>query len=96
MDRGLLTGAVFSDLRKAYDTVHHQQLIEKLSRCGIRDGNLIWFQDYLLDRKQMVMFHAKLLIPHIITTGVPQGSVLAPLLLFFTLCERFINGIEPM
>ena len=91
MDCGLLTGAVFIDLRKAFDTVHHQQLVQKLSKYRIIDGSLKWFQVYLLDRKQMVIFQGQPSTSQIVNTGVPQGSVLGPLLFLI-----YVNDLTTM
>ena len=50
MDQGLLTGAVFIDLRKAFDTVDHDLLLEKLTmEYGVTGKELGWFRDYLTD-----------------------------------------------
>ena len=54
MDQGMLTGSVFIDLKKAFDTVDHDLLIEKLSRYGVRSSELLWFRNYLHDRSQVV------------------------------------------
>ena len=45
MDQGMLTGSVFIDLKKAFDTVDHDLLIEKLSRYGVRNSELLWFRN---------------------------------------------------
>ena len=56
MDQGQLTGAVFIDLRKAFDTVDHAVLLDKLSNLGIVDKEHGWFTDYLSNRTQVVEF----------------------------------------
>ena len=56
MDQGQLTGAVFIDLRKAFDTVDHSVLLDKLSNLGIVDLEHGWFMDYLSNRTQVVEF----------------------------------------
>ena len=71
---------IFVDLRKAFDTVNHEILLIKLEHYGIRDPMLKWFQSYLFDCKQFVTFNdvsSELLVN---SGGVPQGSVLGPLL----------------
>ena len=54
MDKGLVTGAVFIDLKKAFDTVPHDSLLQKLDRYGIQDLPLSWFEGYLTNRTQSV------------------------------------------
>ena len=62
IDIGLLTGAVFIDLRKAFDSVDHEIPISKLESYGLKDIELDWFRNYLTDRKQLVIFGKKSLI----------------------------------
>ena len=80
MDLRLLTGAVFIDLGKAFDSVDHEILINKLESYGLKDIELDWFWNYLTDRKQLVSFGKEISDPCLITSGVPQGSILGPLL----------------
>ena len=77
---GRATGAVFIDLSKAFDTISHSVLLEKLSRYEIQDNELNWFTNYLFLRKQIVQFKGVLSEPNPVFTGVPQGSILGPLL----------------
>jgi hypothetical protein len=80
LDRGQVACGVFIDLKKAFDTVDHDILLHKLSHYGVRGVSKLWFQSYLSDRQQFVTIancNSSLKnIPH----GVPQGSVLGPLL----------------
>ena len=81
MNEGCLMGAVFVDLSKAFDTVSHSQLLSKLPSFGINGIELELFTDYLFHRKQkMVNFNSADSEKHDVTCGVPQGSILGPLL----------------
>ena len=77
MDQGLLTGAVFIDLQKAFDTVDHDLLLEKLTMgYGVTGKELGWFRDYLTNRRQVVTVQSTLSDPCDVAFGVPQGSIL--------------------
>ena len=79
-DQGQLTGAVFIDLRKTFYTVNHELLLHKLSNLGVIDNELAWFKNYLCDRTQVVDYQGVSSDPEGVSVGVPQGSILGPLL----------------
>ena len=72
--------AIFVDIRKAFDSISHRILFAKLEKMGVRNVELQWFKDYLTNRKQSVQLGNKRSVNLEITCGVPQGSVLGPLL----------------
>lgn len=72
--------AVNMDLSKAFDTIDHAILCSKLGKYGISRNILSWFQSYLRGRSQQVQFNNSISSPQTITRGVPQGSILGPLL----------------
>ena len=80
MDQGLLTGGVFVDQSKAFDSVDHVLLVNKLMSYGLSNTELNWFRSYLTGRRQVLNFGRELSEPCTITSGVPQGSILGPLL----------------
>ena len=80
MDKGLVTGSVFIDLAKAFDTVDHDILLRKLEYYGICDESLPWFKNYFTGRKQFVHIDSQSSEELAITSGMPQGSILGPLL----------------
>ena len=80
MDNQQMTGSVFIDLKKAFDLVNHNCLLQKLEHYGVRGKSLTWFQNYLGSRTQRVRFGQDLSPSLPIEYGVPQGSLLGPLL----------------
>ena len=74
------TIGLFLDLKKAFDTVNLSILLNKLERVGIRGNPLLWFRSYLTQRTQSVKYGNTISTPRVVTTGVPQGSTLGPLL----------------
>ena len=77
---------IFCDLSKAFDRVWHKGLVYKLQSYGVSGPILEWFISYVSNRSQKVMYKNKFSSVGYINAGVPQGSVLGPLL-FLLLCE---------
>ena len=71
---------VFLDLSKAFDSMDHSILLHKLNSYGIRGIASDWFRDYLSNRVQHTFVHGTLSSPLNVSIGVPQGSILGPLL----------------
>ena len=74
IDKGLLNGVIFIDLKKAFDTADHAILLRKLEHYGVDDGALLWFRSYLTDRKQKCYVNGNLSSTLTINCEVPQGS----------------------
>ena len=71
---------ILIDLQKAFDTINHDILTDKMQCLGFSERTLQWFKSYLTSRKFKVSVNDKLSEPGTITCGVPQGSILGPLL----------------
>ena len=72
--------AVFLDLAKAFDTVSHEILLKKIEALGVRGVALDWFRSYLTNRKQVVKIGDECSREKVVKFGVPQGTVLGPIL----------------
>ena len=80
LNNGDIAIGVFCDLQKAFDTCKHSILISKLKKYKIFNAELKWFENYLDNREQQVTVDNKLSEKKVNSTGVPQGSILGPIL----------------
>ena len=79
MNRGNVTGLIYIDILKAFDSIHHGRLLNKLSMLGLHEILIRWFETYLT-RTPCTYFNTTTSGNVAVTSGVPQGSVLGPLL----------------
>ena len=80
MDKDQMTGAIFVDLSKVFDTISHVSITNKLPSYGLCGTSQQWITSYLFARTQCVPYKGTLSSPSYIYCGVPQGSIIGPLL----------------
>ena len=88
LDRGQDVAVVMIDLSKAFDTVNHALLIEKLQAYGIRGGELLWFRNYLSNKRQRVIMDGAVSNWNEVNKGVPLGSIYIRATVICTIYER--------
>ena len=77
-DKGLIPASLLLEIKKAFDTVDHDKLLQILESFGVRNVVLKWFRSYLINRAQVVQNANATSECHLLPCGVPQGSIMGP------------------
>ena len=94
IENGEYVIGIFLDFSKAFDTVNHDILLEKLEHYGIRCCALSWFRSYLSNRPQYVTYNGTTSMSQTIKCGVPQGSILGPLLFLIYINDLWAMSVQ--
>ena len=79
-ENSMFTGMILIDLQKALDTIDHEIFLEKMKHLGFADSVIFWFRSYLTNRTFFVNIGKDFSSPGELSCGVPQGSILGPLI----------------
>ena len=94
LEDGMNIDSVYLDFAKAFDKVDHNIVLQKLSSLGVRGKLLLWIKSFLISRTQRVMVNGILSDPSPVISGVPQGSVIGPLLFLVLLSDIDIDTVS--
>ena len=93
IDNGLLTGMILIDLQKAFDTIDHEIFLSKLTFLGFSESTILWYKSYLTNRTFVVNIANEFSSPGDLSCGVPQGSILGPLI-FLLYVNDMSNSVD--
>ena len=87
LDNGIHTNVIYLDMAKAFDKVPNETLLYKLEMLGVRDPLLGWLRSYLANRQHRTLIDGFASHWRYVPSGVPQGSIIGPLLFLITQAE---------
>jgi len=91
LDKGYSIDAIIVDFSKAFDLVPHDRLLSKIANSGVDSRVVVWIREFLLGRTQRVRVEGQLSEEVRVTSGVPHGSVLGPLLFLAYVNDIWMN-----
>ena len=89
MDQKKISVIVLSDMSKAFDSIRHDLMLRKLRKAGVSESACAWFESYLSQHQQVVQFQNTVSDPLPHTVGVPQGSIMDPVLVTLYINDLF-------
>ena len=89
MDQNKISVIVLLDMSKVFDSIRHDFMLRKLRKVGVSESACDWFESYLSQRQQVVKFQNTVSDPLPLTIGVPQGSIMGPVMFTFYVNDLF-------
>ena len=89
MDQNKISVIVLLDMSKVFDSIRHDFMLRKLRKVGVSESACDWFENYLSQRQQVVKFQNTVSDPLPLTIGVPQGSIMGPVMFTFYVNDLF-------